>query len=97
MEKQHLDFYDLIGKDSPEKVQMNIANNIKKMRKNRGMSQAELAKASMVSFASYRIFEKSGKIALSSLIRIAFALGIEGDFAKLFKPEEHISYEEFFK
>lgn len=97
MERQHLDFYDIIGKDSPEKVQLSIANKIRTIRKNRRITQKDLAVKSMMSYASYRIFEKTGKIAFSSLINIAFALGIESDFAKLFKPENHMTYEEFFR
>ena len=45
----------------------------------------------MVPYSTLKRFEHTGEISLSSLIRIAFALGCAEDFDKLFAPGEQIN------
>jgi len=52
-----------------------LAQKVKLLRKERKMSQAELARRSKVSLGSYKRFETTGHISLDSLLRIAFILG----------------------
>lgn len=66
-----------------------IAVRERKLRKQHGLSQAELASASGVSLGSLRRFEHSGLISLESLLKLAFALDAMGEFDGLF-PERSI-------
>ena len=58
------------------------------------MTQAELASRSGMSLSSYKRFEQTGEIALSSLVKIAFALGCEDDFDQLFARKGYSSIQE---
>ena len=71
-----------------------IAKRLKKRRKERHFTQAELAKRAGVSFASYKRFEQKHEIAFDSLIKIAIALGCEKDFEQLFETRQFSSIEE---
>lgn len=50
-----------------------------------GLTQVSLAIHSGVSFGSVKRFENTGKIALESLLKIAFTLNALEDFENLFK------------
>lgn len=58
------------------------------------MSQAALSSRSDVSLGSLKRFEQTGEISLSSLIKIAFALGCEDDFDCLFAKKGYASIQE---
>ena len=58
------------------------------------MTQAELASRSGMSLSSYKRFEQTGEIALSSLVKITFALGCEDDFDQLFARKGYSSIQE---
>lgn len=47
-----------------------------------------------VSFGSIKRFERTGEISLSSLVKIAFALGLENDFDYLFSKKGYSSIQE---
>ena len=66
-------------------VRCDVANRVRKRRKELKISQQELAKKSGVSYASIRRFETTGEISFVSLLRIADALGYLKDFTLLFK------------
>lgn len=66
---------------------MELAQRAKARRKQRGLSQKELAMRSGVSFGSLQRFEQSGLIALESLLRIAFALDCMDGFDALFPAD----------
>ncbi|MAE86894.1 MAG: transcriptional regulator [Flammeovirgaceae bacterium] len=72
----------------PSEVIQEIAEKSKKIRKSKKLSQEELAEKSGVSFGSIKRFETTGKISLESLLKIAFVLGVLGDFEKLFIQKE---------
>lgn len=63
-------------------------------RKEKKITQAQLAKYSDVSLGSIKRFEQTGEISLSSLIKIAFALGCENDFDALFARKGYASIED---
>ncbi len=71
-----------------------VAKRLKKRRKERHFTQAELAKRAGVSFASYKRFEQKHEIAFDSLIKIAIALDCEKDFEQLFATRQFSSIEE---
>ena len=75
-------------------VQEDIVCNVKKRRKEFGLSQQELAKRSGVSYGSIKRFETKGDISLGSLIKIAFVLNCENDFNQLFSRKNYHSIDE---
>ena len=75
-------------------VQEDIVCNVKKRRKEFGLSQQELAKRSGVSYGSIKRFETKGDISLCSLIKIAFVLECENDFNQLFSKKNYHSIDE---
>ena len=58
------------------------------------ITQVQLAKYSDVSLGSLKRFERTGEISLTSLVKIAFALGCEDDFESLFARKGYASIEE---
>lgn len=58
------------------------------------MTQEQLSERSDVSLGSLKRFERTGEISLSSLIKIAFALGLEDDFDSLFARKGYASIQE---
>ncbi len=73
---------------------MEIAARMRERRKERKLSQAQLSKRADVSLGSLKRFEQTGEISLSSLIKLAFALGCEGDFDGLFSRKGYASIQE---
>lgn len=84
--------YDFLK--SPNEVNKEIANRMSARRKERKITQAQLSERSDVSLGSIKRFERTGEISLSSLIKIAFALGYENDFDVLFAKKGYASIEE---
>lgn len=89
-----MDMYELLGKDSPEKIEKIVAEKFKTCRKMKHITQVELAKKSRVKYGTIRQFEQKGKISLSSLILLAEALDMMGDFKLLFNPAKHRTRED---
>ena len=89
-----MDMYELLGKDSPEKIEMLVAEKFKACRKAKHITQVELAKKSMVKYGTIRQFEQKGKISLFSLILLAEALDMMDDFKLLFNPSKHRNRED---
>ncbi|MCD8083958.1 MAG: helix-turn-helix domain-containing protein, partial [Clostridiales bacterium] len=67
---------------------------LKARRREQGLSQVRLSERSDVSLGSIKRFERTGEISLSSLVKIAFALGCEEDFDQLFARKEYRSIQE---
>ncbi|MEQ8472669.1 MAG: helix-turn-helix transcriptional regulator [Marinoscillum sp.] len=70
----------------PSELLEQIAQRAKEKRKQKKLSQEELAQKSGVSFGSVKRFETTGKISLESLLKIAVVLDSLADFDHLFKP-----------
>ena len=79
---------------SPGDVNKEIAMRMRQRRKEKKFTQAQLSKRSDVSLGSLKRFERTGEISLSSLIKISFALGCEGDFDELFSKKGYASIQE---
>lgn len=77
---------------STVEVIRDLADRMKRRRIEHELTQRELASKSNVSYGSLRLFEKSGKISLESLVKIAFALEAEAEFERLFpgRPPQNI-------
>ena len=79
---------------TPKEIQLEIAKNIRKRRKELKLTQEEFSKKSGVSFGSIKRFENTGEISLLSLIKIAIVLGCEDEFLNLFQQKQYSSIEE---
>ncbi len=79
---------------SPGDINTEIAARMRLRRKEKKLSQTQLAARSDVSLGSLKRFEQTGEIALTSLIKIAFALGCEDDIDHLFAKKGYSSIQE---
>lgn len=79
---------------SPGDVNRDVATRVRERRKEKKLSQAQLSECSNVSLGSVKRFEQTGEISLTSLIKIAFALGCEDDFEALFSKKGYSSIQE---
>lgn len=79
---------------SPDEINQEIVKRMRDRRKEKKLTQANLSERSDVSLGSLKRFEQTGEISLSSLIKIAFALGCEDDFNNLFAKKGYSSIQE---
>lgn len=79
---------------TPETYMKQIARQEKTVRKKRKLSRAALSQRSNVSYGSLKRFEETGNISLSSLIKLAIALGCEEEFSSLFRINKAESIED---
>ena len=70
---------------SSEEVILNIAKRFKTVRKEKKISQLDLAKISNVSYGSIKRFELTGEISLISLVKLCNALDLTDELNRLFK------------
>lgn len=85
---------------SPHEVATHLAKRSKEKRLEQNLSQLTLAERSSVSLGVLKKFERTGKISLESLLKLALALGCLGDFIHLFKqapPEAASTLDELLK
>jgi transcriptional regulator with XRE-family HTH domain len=71
-----------------------LAARVKQRRREGKLTQTALAAKSGVSLGSIKRFETGGEVSLSSLLRVAVALGYEDDFAALFARKNYQSLDE---
>lgn len=79
---------------TPYDVSKELAERAREKRKYMKLTQMQLADKSGVSLSSLKRFEQAGEISLSSLLKIAMALGSLKDFEKVFETPEYTSIEE---
>jgi len=75
--------YSLIK--SPSEVQLELASRFREIRRNKKVSQSQLANKSGVSLGSIKRFEQTGQISLESLLKLARLFDRLSDFETLFK------------
>lgn len=78
----------------PMEIQKEIARKEKARRKDKGLTQEELARRAGLSLASLRRFEQTGEISFASLVRIGSVLDDEKAFLDLFAPLEYQTMKE---
>ncbi|MEA1785516.1 helix-turn-helix transcriptional regulator [Arenibacter sp. GZD96] len=76
----------------PREVRLEIAEKHKKLRKQKGLSQNELAERSGVSLGSLKRFESKGQVSLESLLKLVYVLGRLSDFETVLKPAEDLRH-----
>lgn len=72
-------------------IKQGVSDRLRNARKSVKMSQNTLAQRSGVSLGSIKRFERTGEISLSSLLKLAMALGYENDFNNLFTRKNYQS------
>ena len=70
----------------PMEIQKEIARKEKERRKDKGLTQEELARRAGLSLSSLRRFEQTGEISFASLVKIGSVLDDEKAFLDLFAP-----------
>ena len=83
-----------LNQKTPNEIARSLADRIKQQRKKLKISQENLAQKSGVSLGSIKRFETKYEISLQSLIKIAIALDLDGDFEKLFSNKTYASIDE---
>lgn len=71
---------------TPAEITQHIATLAKEKRLSLNLSQRGLSERSGVSLSVLKQFERTGKISLESLLKLALPLGNLNDFLALFKP-----------
>jgi transcriptional regulator with XRE-family HTH domain len=75
---------------TPSEVQLELAERLRKIRKDKKISQSELADKSGISLGSIKRFEHTGEISLASLLRLAHLFDRLEDFDAVFKTKEDL-------
>lgn len=81
-------------KITPSEISGTIVKNVRARRKEAHLTQEQLSRKSGVSLGSIKRFERTGEIALISLIKISVALGCQEDFLQLFAKKQYQSIQE---
>ena len=84
----------VLDRQTPKEIQMQIAQNVRVVRKRRKISQKALSDKSGVSLGSVKRFETSGEISLHALIKLAIALDLDDALIHLFEDAPFLSIEE---
>lgn len=80
--------------ETPEEINLIVAENVRNIRKRRGISQKKLSELSGVSYGSIKRFEMTGNISLLALTKIAVELDAAQDVKSLFTSVAYQSIEE---
>ena len=80
--------------DTPSDITKRLAEDIKKVRKRKKITQQQLAARSNVSYATLRKFERTGQISLESFVKLTMELGFAGELGDLFSKPVYNSIEE---
>ena len=74
---------------TPTKARLKIAQNMRDLRLEKGLTQEGLSMRSGVSLSSLRKFEQKGAISLESFLKLAMVLGNLEKFIKATEPLEN--------
>ncbi len=85
---------NFLNQKTPNEIAKSLAEKIKQQRKKLKISQENLAQKSGVSLGSIKRFETKYEISLNSLIKLAIALDLDGDFENLFSNKTYTSIDE---
>lgn len=80
--------------ETPEEINLALAQRLRKIRKRKSITQEMLSKKSGVSYGSIKRFETTGMISLLSLTKLATALGCESEIKNMFTQVPYQSIQE---
>lgn len=70
---------------TPREIARTLAERVRSRRLEREWTQDELARRAGIALATYRHFERTGRISLERLLKLATALHAEEGFERLFE------------
>lgn len=73
---------------TPKDILLLVAEQHRRLRKQKKLTQAELAKRSGVSLGSLKRFEQSGQISFENILKLAQILGNLAAFENLFSTDD---------
>lgn len=79
---------------SPREVARTLAQRVRALRLEREWTQEELAERAGIALSTYRRFERTGRVSLERLLRIALVLGVLPQFDPVFRPPPAESLDE---
>lgn len=80
--------------ETPDEINIIVANNVKNLRKRLKITQKELSDRTGVSYGSIKRFEATGNISLESLTKIAVELDAVDGIKSLFSDISYKSIQE---
>lgn len=83
--------FDII---SPEGKAKALAERVKTRRLEMNLTQEGISVRSGLPLATYRRFERTGKISLDGLLHVAYALDALNDFDRLFESRKYATLDE---
>jgi transcriptional regulator with XRE-family HTH domain len=93
--KNTFDISEFVNVVTRQSITNNLVEKEKNRRKQLNLSRKALSVKSGVTYSSIRRFETTGEISLSSLMKIAEALGALEDFDLLFKRKAITNLKDF--
>ncbi|MCL2632849.1 MAG: helix-turn-helix domain-containing protein [Coriobacteriia bacterium] len=79
---------------TPFEIQQGICKRLVLRRKEQKLSQVALANKAGVSLGSLKRFEATGEISLTSLTKLAYALGYQHELEELFSQKHYRTIED---
>ena len=80
--------------ETPEEINLKIADRLKNIRKTRRISQKKISEISGISYGSIKRFETTGQMSLLSLTRIATALDVVNELREIFSQVPYKNIQE---
>lgn len=77
-----------------EEIAMKIASDFRRRRIEKNITRREIADKSRVSLSNVARFEQTGRISLSNLIDLAFALGYHFELQNIFSEPKYSTMDE---
>jgi len=79
---------------TPEELTLEVAAGVKRLRLRRNWTQQELARRAGITLATYRRFERTGRISLERLMQLAIVLNAVDGVHGLFRSSPALSLDE---
>lgn len=79
---------------TPQELALEVAARVKRLRLNRGWTQRELARRAGITLATYRRFERTGRISLERVMQLAIVLSAVDGVRSLFRLPPATSLDE---
>jgi len=92
-----IDIDFIINQNNPQAIALKLAENFKKTRLSKNITQNELAERSGVPLSTLKRFEQKAEISLKQLLMAAVVLDSIESFSDLFTNQKHESMDDFLK
>ncbi len=79
---------------TPNEIQLQLVERVKALRIAKGLTQKQLAERAGVSYGTFKLFERDGRISLDRLLSIAVVIGKPSGILAMFPEESYTSLDE---